>query len=261
VVRCCPNKSAAIQSRHPTAALLFFRFIRYHERPSLLGWFGHPEGLGVEHVLSDRAQRFLQTFERRPHVEDLDVVRVAIEAAGLPVTEPVLDFHRTFAGYVVDVWGDRGPLGIVHAEVVAVESWFKPMKVAGYLTGKVPMLACADIHISWEMMIALDGTFYCNGPEASRYFLWTEQSAFMWDFTMTRPWRRLLFAAHVLDVAAILAPRLARCRIDELSDQHGQVYGTDRFVVSIGHEGGRCDVVIAEGEIPPEFADLQLYQP
>ena len=43
-------------------------------------------------------------------------------------------------------------------------------------------------------MIALDGTFHCNGPEASSYFVWTEQSAFMWEFSMTRPWRQLLLA-------------------------------------------------------------------
>jgi hypothetical protein len=212
-------------------------------------------------VLSDRAQRFLQTFERRAHVWDLNLVRAAIKAAGLPVTQPVLDFHQTFAGYMVDVWGDRGPLGILHPEVVAVESWFKPMKVGGYLTGKVPMLACADIHISWEMMIDLEGKFYCNGPESSSYFMWMEQSAFMWDFSMTRPWRRLLFDAAVSEVAAALAPRLARYQIEALSDQYGQVYGSDRFVVSIGHGGGRCDVVVAEGELPTEFADLKLYQP
>src|SRR5262245_44019173 len=102
----------------------------------------------------------LQTFERRPHVRDLKVVRAAIKAAGLRVTQPVLDFHRTFAGYVVDVWGERGPLGIIHPEVVATESWFKPMQVGGYLTDKKPRLACADVHMSHEMMIALDGTFY-----------------------------------------------------------------------------------------------------
>ena len=78
---------------------------------------------------------------------------------------------------------------------------------------------------------------------------------------MTRPWRRRLFAADGSEVAAVLAPRLARYQIDDLSDRYGQLYGTDRFVVSIGHGGGRCDVVVAEGELPAEFADLKLYQP
>src|SRR5947209_4602926 len=148
-------------------------------------------------ALSERAQRFVQTWERRPHVEDLEPVRAAIEEVGLPVTEPVLDFHRTFAGYMTDVWGERGPLGIIHREASGASwSWFKPMKVGCYLgtNGKAdaPLLACADVHLSWEMMIALDGTFHCNWPESSSYLVWTEQPALMWEFSMTGAWRQLL---------------------------------------------------------------------
>src|SRR5262249_36054319 len=140
------------------------------------------EGVEMRRVLSDRAQRYLQTLERRPHVTDMKLVRAAIKAAGLPVTQAVLDFHRTFAGYVVDVWGEEGPLGIIHPKVEACESWCESMEVGGYLEDDEPMLACADIHMSWEMMIGLDGTFYCNGPESSSYFLWTEQNAYLWEF-------------------------------------------------------------------------------
>jgi hypothetical protein len=215
----------------------------------------------MRQVLSERAQRFVQTWERRPHVEDLRLVRAAIKEAGLPVTEPVLDFHRAFAGYMTEVWGEYGPLGIIHPEVVSIQSWFKPMKVGGYLTARSPSLACADIHMSYEMMIDLDGTFHCNGPESSSYFMWTEQCAFLWEFAMTRPWRRLEFVKDAPAVAGVLAPRLSGCRIDALSDQYGQVYGTERYVVSIGRQGERCDVVVAEGELPAEFADLKLRKP
>ena len=69
-------------------------------------------------ALSKRSLQFIQTLERRPRVEDLGLVRAAIEETGLPVTEPVLDFHQTFAGYMIDVWGEYGPLGIIHPEVV-----------------------------------------------------------------------------------------------------------------------------------------------
>lgn len=217
----------------------------------------------MEKALSERAQRFVQKVwgERRPHVEDLELVRAAIEDAGLPVTEPVLDFHRTFAGYMTNVWGEPGPLGIVHAEVVAVESWFKPMKVGGYLTGDDIRLACVDVHMSHEMMIGLDGTFYSRRELSSSYFMWTEQAAFLWDFSMTRPWHRLRFAADNPEVSAVLAPRLARFRIDDLSDRYARVYGSERFVVGIGDSGQQCDVLVAEGEPAPEFADLVLDRP
>lgn len=217
-------------------------------------------------TLSERAQRFVQTWERRPHVEDLGLVRAAIEEVGLPVTEPVLDFHRTFAGYMTEVWGEWGPLGIIHREATGASwSWFKPMKVGCYIgvDGKAgaPLLACADVHVSHEMMISLDGAFQSNGPEASSYFLWTEQSAFMWDFSMTRPWRHLLLADDPQVLAPILRARLAGCRIDALSDDLGQVYGTERFAVSIVHQGGRCDVLVSDGELPREFADLKVLPP
>lgn len=57
----------------------------------------------MKQQLSERAQRFVQTWDRRPHVEDLKLVRSAIKEAGLPVTEPVLNIHRTFAGYTTEV--------------------------------------------------------------------------------------------------------------------------------------------------------------
>lgn len=208
-------------------------------------------------ALSMRAQRFIQTLERRPHVEDLGLVRAAIEEAGLTVTEPVLDFHQTFAGYMIDVWGEYGPLGIIHSEVTSIQSWFKPMKVGGYLTAKSPSLACADIHMSYEMMIDLDGTFHCNGPESSSYFLWTEQCAFQQEFFETHRARVLRTAADPKWLAEVLLPRLTQHRVPELSDEYGQIYASDRFAVSVGQSGERYHVLVAEGALPAELADIQ----
>jgi hypothetical protein len=209
--------------------------------------------------LSERARRFLEAWERRPYVDDLGLVRAALEEAGLPVTEPVLEFHHAFAGYLTDVWGDRGPLGVVHREPSA-RSWFEPMKVGGYLTADPPALACADIHVSWEMMINPDGTFRCNGPEASSYFLWTERQAFLWEFERAHRVRRVSLTADPDELAAVLLPRLADRRIAALSDQYGQVYATDRLVVSVGQEGRRYHAVVVDGELPPELAGLSVWE-
>src|SRR5262249_20761021 len=148
-------------------------------------------------------------------------------------------------------------LGIIHPEVVSIQSWFKPMKVGGYLTAKPPSLACADIHMSYEMMIDLDGTFHCNGPESSSYFLWTEQCAFQHEFFESRRARVLRTAADPKWLADVLVPRLTGYRVPELSDEYGQVYATDRFVVSVGQQGQRYHVLVAEGALPAELADFQ----
>ena len=36
---------------------------------------------------------------------------------------------------------------------------------------------------------------------------------------------------------------------------------TERFVVSLGSLRARCDVLVAEGKLPTEFADLRVLQP
>jgi hypothetical protein len=123
------------------------------------------------------------------------------------------------------------------------------------------MLACADVHMSWEMMIGLDGTFYCNGPESSSYFMWTEQNAYLWDFWSSRPCEQPSLPADPTKISAALESKLARHRIDALSDQYSQVYGTERFAVSIGQGGGRCTVLVAQGEWPEELADLKPRKP
>ncbi len=221
--------------------------------------------------LSERARRFLQTWKREPYVDDLKLVRAALDEAGVPVTDPVLDFHKTFGGYITDVWGEVGPLGIIHRKV-GFQSWYEPMKVGGYLNAKEKSwhLACADIHMSYEMMIDIDGTFYCNGPESSSYFMWTEQCAFVWEFNEShraqrmqpiepeaKPgmWHRSL-GAKLLQT--LFLPRLASHRISLLSDQYGAVYATDEWLVTVGCGEQRYNVWTVEGKVPHEFQDPGL---
>jgi hypothetical protein len=213
----------------------------------------------MSRTLSDRAQRYLQTFKRRPHVSDLQLVRKALKAADVPITQAVLDFHETFAGYLVDVWGDEGALGIIHPTIEAHESFCEPMEVGGYLDDEEPeksMLACADIHMSWEMLIELDGTYHCNGPLSSSYFAYTEQSAFMWDFWNSRVCERPELPEDGSKILADLEKDLARHRIDAVSDEYCQIYATDRFAVMSG-QGGEWLVMVAEGEWPSELDALK----
>lgn len=204
----------------------------------------------MAHELSPRAQRHLARRERGPYVEDLGLVRASLERAELAPTDAVLDFHRTFAGYPTSVWGEVGPLGIIHREVQS-QSWYEPMEVGGYLESGY--LACADVHLSWEMMIQMDGTFHCNGPEASSYFLWTETEAFITEFIETRSARRMSLEAASDELNDLLVPKLVEGRVEELSDQYQQLYATDRWAVLVGHGGNRHDIWVVGDQVPPEL--------
>jgi hypothetical protein len=207
-------------------------------------------------ALSERAQRFLSSRERRPHVEDLGLLRDLLEEAGVPVTEPVLDFQRTFAGYPIEAYLEEGTLGIIHPDQAGLR-YVEPMTLDGYIKGVESMLNCADFHPSYEVAIALDGTFYCDGPESTSYFLWTEQCAFQQEFFETRRARVLNTAASPKWLADVFAPRLRLYRIEALSDEYCQVYATDEFVVSIGQRGQRYHVLVADGTLPVILADYQ----
>jgi hypothetical protein len=206
--------------------------------------------------LSDRAQRFLRTLERAPHVEDLELLRDRLEEAGVPVTEPVLDFHRTFAGYPIGAGLEEGTLGIIHPAGVSLR-WVEPMKVEGLIRGEESLLTCADCHPSDAMTIALDGTIYCDWPLSSSYFLLTEQCGFQHEFFEAREARVLNTAAAVEWLDAVFLPRLAGYRIDALSDEYCQMFATDDFVVSVGKHWQRYHVLAAKGPLAPELADFQ----
>jgi hypothetical protein len=81
--------------------------------------------------------------------------------------------------------------------------------------------------------------------------------AFQHEFFKTRRARVLRTAAAPEWLAEVFVPRLAGYRIDALSDEYCQVYGTAQFVVSVGQQGQRYHVLVAEGVLPAELADFQ----
>jgi hypothetical protein len=205
----------------------------------------------MPHELSHRARRHLERRTRGEYVADLGLVRAALERAGAPVTDPVLDFHRTFAGYQTWAWGDSGPLGIIH-RTVQEQSWYEPMEVGGYV--EEGFLACADIHLSWEMMIQTDGTFHCNGPEGSSYFLCFEAEAYLNEYIDTHRARRVPPDGAADELNDRLVPVVAPHLVADLSDQYQQLYATDRWAVLVGHGGGRHDIWLATPDVPAELA-------
>jgi hypothetical protein len=202
---------------------------------------------------------------RRPHVDDLGLVRAALESAGVPPTEPLLDFHRAFAGYTMDAYGDEGVLGLIHRQV-CVQSAVRPMKVTAYQGDDGAWaVACADLHVSYEMFLADGGTFIANGPVASSYFMYVEQLAFAWEFASRRPVRAIMLSHYHADeeVRGVLVPRLADHLVAELSDAVSQVYATTDSLVIVRSSGFHDAWATTDGphgslRRPPELDGLKF---
>src|SRR4051812_909593 len=75
-------------------------------------------------MFSPRALRYLIGLERRPFVEDIGLVVVALEMQGMPANASLIDFHRLLAGYVVRRGTDPTVYGIMQPD----PGWYGPLR-------------------------------------------------------------------------------------------------------------------------------------
>jgi hypothetical protein len=212
-------------------------------------------------MLSDRAQRFLAQWQRRPHVEDLGLVRDALQHRGVPITDPLLDFHRTFAGYTDNSIGDVFVFGLIHPEPV----WLAPMEVSAFPaddSSGLWFVICADGHPSYDLRIDQNGVYYttCVVPHASSFFLQVEQDAFGCEFASKHRGRTVpLWLWNDPDeMAEVLLSRLADQVVAEISDEYSRVYATDRIALFHKVRSKEFTAYVAEGNVPPELAGFEL---
>lgn len=211
-------------------------------------------------MLSDRARRFLGHHERRPHVEDLGMVRAALERQGVPVTDALLDFHRTFAGLVErngpEGKADEFVFGLIHED----PKWLDPMEVS-VIEGDDPpgnwYVICADGHPSYDLRIDQAGVYYttCIVPRASSFFMQTEQDAFVWEFASKHPGRGypLWLWNDPNEMIDILPARLKSRLVPDISDQYGSIYATDEMILTYKVNSKEFSAYIVNGAEPPEL--------
>jgi hypothetical protein len=131
------------------------------------------------------------------------MVREALQREGVPVTDALLDFHQTFAGYVERDGRDEFVYGLLHRQ----PKWLDPLQVDAFQddeSARVWYIACADGHPSYDLRIDQSGIYYTTYcvPRASSFFMLTEQAAFVWEFAKERKGRNaplwLWHSAHRL---------------------------------------------------------------
>lgn len=185
-------------------------------------------------MLSPRAQRYLEQLERRPHVEDLAEVRAALEEAGVPATDALLDFHERYAGYV-----QGGPDVFVWGLVHAAPQWVAAMAVEEIEENGLHYVTCADGHPSYALALDQHGVHYTTAcvPRATRFDVMTEQKALVHERVSAASqrgpvaYRRLELCNDRAELREGLLPRLAGAEIAEACDRYGNVYATDELVL------------------------------
>ncbi len=210
-------------------------------------------------MLSTRAADYLQTWDRLPHIDDLDAVASALNRALVPVTQELLDYHRTFAGYLHREGAEWFIFGLVHPS----SYWITPGEVSAWKEAPDSerwFVTCADTHPSHDLRLDQFGVFYASGSRcASSFFLRFEQIALIdWEFSRNRTVRRVpLWLFNDRDVLLNRWHQRLEGRCNrELSDEYSQIYATGELVVY--RWGVYVDAWLAGSKCPEELAGLRL---
>lgn len=207
-------------------------------------------------MLTPRAQRYLATLERLPHVEDLGAVRAALEAAGAPATEALLGFHERYAGYV-----KSGPDTFIWGLLHKSPRWGSPMELDADRENDLWYVTCADAHPSYALTLDQHGTHYTTAgvPRASSFDVYMEQGALISEFHARhdskgeQKYRRLEMFNDREELHEVLLARLEGRQVAEGSDEHGTIYVTDELLLEHYAHFDFYAVHVAAGAQPAEL--------
>jgi hypothetical protein len=161
----------------------------------------------------------------------MSVVRRALEAAGVPASDPLLEFHDRFAGYV-EPGPDEQVWGLVHR----APRWLGELEVSASAEDGRHYVICADVHPSYDMQLDQEGVHYttCTVPRATSFAMMIEQHAFLEEFCAGRGVvsQRLQRCNDRTELREVLLPRVAEVAVAEVSDVHGTIYATDEWVLA-----------------------------
>ncbi len=138
--------------------------------------------------LSERAISWLRAQERVPAITDQGRIIAAIQQAGAPVFEPVLQFQEEYGGLVL--YAGRVPLafGIVH---LTTRTFWKPETVAVYFEEGIWYFECCNTQYPMEFCIDQNGHYLEDyDPIATSFDKYIEWMA-MSDELYSAGWRAI----------------------------------------------------------------------
>ena len=166
-------------------------------------------------VLSDRAQKWLNTLKREPAVST-EELKVALERIECPAFESWLEFHEKFAGYVQPLGDDHAKWGLIHAQA----QWMPDGGVDAEIDGEMWLISCADAHPSYQYILEDNGHFL-GGP-SERFDIQVERFALQWWFAHqgSIPERRF----NIQNKKAIERITTTTTLVPEVSDQYYEYF-------------------------------------
>lgn len=177
-------------------------------------------------MISERCAKYLATLERVPQIYSRPQIEAALEAAGAPILEPIVDFQLQFGGYVQKYGLNRFEWGIIHAHPSA-ESFFEPNQVAFDGSDGSLYFTCCNCHGSDHWFLDATGALYwCFTPALSESFTHKiERDAVSWDLAVRFPAaRRITLELPRQEGAAALTERLKPGQIVEASDKYENLF-------------------------------------
>lgn len=194
----------------------------------------------MQNTLSERALQYLHSLRRWPFVQDDNIVIQALEAEGIPITEPLLAFHRTFAGFVAGSLTYPIVYGLVHPN----PKYFSPLTASAFDEGGIWYVSCADMYPFSSHDLDQYGRFYggdtCESPTVSSFFLKIEQDAFIYAFCRETGARMLRLYEMTEEAVSLLIDRVSDKKIASLSDEYSQILADEK--TAVWHCGGKYEI-------------------
>jgi hypothetical protein len=174
-------------------------------------------------ALSNRATLYLSSLER---LQPLPLARVleAFERRNIAPRDHWLEFHEAL-GYIEKIGKDRAIWGLIHV----ASQWQQPSDLWIEKDGAELVIACADVHPSYDYWITEAGEFIGigGGGPCESFNAKVEQNALLWSVTKEGMWRQVLdFNDWPPEKRAELAADASRAVVSEATDRYTRCFVT-----------------------------------
>ena len=184
-------------------------------------------------LLSERAQRYLATLERRPATTERHQLEDAFAAAGVPVLEPIIDFQVTFGGYVEKYGRSEFVWGILHQRPDR-DSFFSPNELHVIADGGEVFVTCANCHASDHWFLDASGALYwCFSPPLATSFMKKIERDAIARVLDPAAMQRVVPSVPEPEFIEMLLPRIREGLVPEASDAYESIYLHDGVYAAV----------------------------